>query len=96
MLPPHAVVRDAVRIARKLADQARRAGEPDHAAYFDRIAAEAECRANLLQALQSTRRRNRLELADRSWAPRARGAAPKITVLFGARHPCNGQHGNDD
>ena len=48
MLLPHDVVRDAARIARALADLATRTGEPDHAAYYEQVAVEADDRADYL------------------------------------------------
>ena len=51
MLPPHWVVRDAARLASTLADQARRSGDPDHAAYFEQVANEANGRADYLMLL---------------------------------------------
>lgn len=57
MKRPHEVVRDAARIARGLADQALSVGEPDHAAYFEQVAAEADERADRLLLLGRARRR---------------------------------------
>ena len=64
LLEPHNVVRDAARIARLLADQARCANESDHAVYFERVAAAAECRAARLRTIQWTWQRNRVDQAD--------------------------------
>jgi hypothetical protein len=55
MRPPHDVVRDAARIARGLADQANRVGEPEHADYFEQAAAEADKRADRLLRLWHVR-----------------------------------------
>jgi hypothetical protein len=54
MLPPYDVVIDAAAIARRLANQFRRAGEPLRAAYFDRVADEADARADRLLNLEAS------------------------------------------
>lgn len=54
MSDPHEPVRDASRIARMLAEQAIRAGEPDHARYFLRVAADADRRADRLEEIART------------------------------------------
>ena len=84
MLPPHWVVRDAARIARALADQARRSGEPDHAAYFEQVAAEADGRADYLMLL-----RTKLARPIRA-APGPRGRSPRSPDHRGGFRPCRG------
>jgi hypothetical protein len=64
LLIPHEIVRQAAQIARRLADQACRAGEPDHAAYFERVAADADRRADRLHALLDMRRPGRTRCAE--------------------------------
>ena len=54
MPDPHDVVSDAAAIARRLANQFRRDGEPLRAAYFDRVADEADARADLLLDVQAS------------------------------------------
>src|SRR5215831_5536203 len=51
MLSPHAVVRDAARIARTLADQATRRGSVGCAVVFARVAVETDHRADRLRLL---------------------------------------------
>ena len=52
MAAPDAAVRHAAEIARNLAAQARRAGEPGHAAYFDGVAAMADLCATRLSVIR--------------------------------------------
>src|SRR4051794_37451087 len=51
---PHAVVRDAAQIAHAVARQCTRSGQPHSAAYFGRLATEADRRAERLLFLQAT------------------------------------------
>src|SRR4051812_16279825 len=65
MLLPHAVVRGAAQIAHALAHQLARNGQPDRAAYFGRLATEADRRADRLRFLQATNSRGQMM---RGWA----------------------------
>ena len=72
-LAPHEIVRDAARIARMLTAQAYRAGEPDHAAYFERVAADGDRRADRLHVHLAMRRPGRTRCAE--------GLASRLTIF---------------